>query len=167
MQAGRRSPFYRNPHLLAVGWRTDRGCHCLGGDPRLYIIFAILNQQGSHAESCSGNYIPHRFVQRQRCSQGLGCTVGWRSTPMVSRGESNSMAREDFSASLKDSLSRRVNLCCSNPGCGKPTAGPHTDPTRALNIPYPPRCDGPTGPGIRRNRRSRCRACSISGRRSH
>ena len=44
------------------------------------------------------------------------------------------MAREDFSASLKDSLSRRVNLCCSNPGCGKPTAGPHTDPTRALNI---------------------------------
>ncbi|PTT91704.1 hypothetical protein DBR42_03355, partial [Pelomonas sp. HMWF004] len=44
------------------------------------------------------------------------------------------MAREDFSATVKDSLSRRVNLCCSNPGCGKFTAGPHTDPARALNI---------------------------------
>lgn len=44
------------------------------------------------------------------------------------------MAREDFSATVKDSLSRRVNLCCSNPGCGKSTAGPHTDPARALNI---------------------------------
>jgi hypothetical protein len=44
------------------------------------------------------------------------------------------MAREDFSTTVKDSLSRRVNLFCSNPGCGQSTSGPHTDTARALNI---------------------------------
>jgi hypothetical protein len=44
------------------------------------------------------------------------------------------MARDDFPARTKDALAKRVNLLCSNPGCGKATSGPHSDPARALNI---------------------------------
>lgn len=44
------------------------------------------------------------------------------------------MARDDFSAGIKDALAKRVNLCCSNPSCGQPTSGPHSDLGRALNI---------------------------------
>jgi hypothetical protein len=44
------------------------------------------------------------------------------------------MARDDFSVGIKDALAKRVNLRCSNPGCGKPTSGPHSNPSRAINI---------------------------------
>jgi hypothetical protein len=42
--------------------------------------------------------------------------------------------RDDFSAKTKETLAKRVQMLCSNPGCRKPTSGPHDDPTRALNI---------------------------------
>lgn len=44
------------------------------------------------------------------------------------------MARDDIPVRAKEALARRVNYLCSNPGCGKPTAGPHSDPSKALNI---------------------------------
>jgi hypothetical protein len=44
------------------------------------------------------------------------------------------MARDDFPVRTKEALAKRVNYLCSNPGCGKPTAGPHSDPSKALNI---------------------------------
>ena len=43
------------------------------------------------------------------------------------------MPREDFSASLKAVLAKRVVNLCSNPDCGISTAGPHTDPGKAVN----------------------------------
>lgn len=48
--------------------------------------------------------------------------------------DNRTMARDDFSAGIKDALAKRVNLCCSNPGCRKPTSGPHSDSNRSLNI---------------------------------
>ena len=44
------------------------------------------------------------------------------------------MARDDFLQSIKETLGRRVSLCCSNPDCGKPTGGPHSDPAKSMNI---------------------------------
>lgn len=44
------------------------------------------------------------------------------------------MARDDFPNRTKDALARRVNLLCSNPGCGKSTSGPHSDSGKALNV---------------------------------
>jgi hypothetical protein len=44
------------------------------------------------------------------------------------------MARDDFSTSLKDVLAKRVNYRCSNPGCGQPTSGPHSDAYRHVNV---------------------------------
>ena len=42
--------------------------------------------------------------------------------------------RDDFFASTKELLARRVGLRCSNPGCRKPTSGPQEDPRGAVNI---------------------------------
>jgi hypothetical protein len=42
--------------------------------------------------------------------------------------------RDDFSKSTKDTLARRVNYCCSNPKCRKPTSGPHTNANKTMNI---------------------------------
>lgn len=43
------------------------------------------------------------------------------------------MSRDDFSSASKAILAKRVGLRCSNPDCGVPTAGPHTDPDKAVN----------------------------------
>ncbi|MFO0847127.1 MAG: hypothetical protein U0871_01020 [Gemmataceae bacterium] len=42
--------------------------------------------------------------------------------------------RDDFPKLVLDILAKRVGHCCSNPGCRKPTSGPHTDGTRVINI---------------------------------
>ncbi|MCL4201030.1 MAG: formylglycine-generating enzyme family protein [Pirellulaceae bacterium] len=42
------------------------------------------------------------------------------------------MAREEFTKSTARILGERVGYLCSNPDCGKPTVGPHSEPTRAL-----------------------------------
>lgn len=44
------------------------------------------------------------------------------------------MARDDFSAEVKDVLARRVGMRCSNPNCRQPTSGPQQNPTKALNV---------------------------------
>jgi hypothetical protein len=42
--------------------------------------------------------------------------------------------RDDFSSQVKDVLAKRVGYRCSNPACRKPTSGPQTNPTKAINI---------------------------------
>jgi len=44
------------------------------------------------------------------------------------------MARDDFSASVKDALAKRVAFVCSNPTCNVVTSGPHTEITRSVNL---------------------------------
>lgn len=44
------------------------------------------------------------------------------------------MARDDFSAEVKDVLARRVGTQCSNPNCRQLTSGPQKNPTKALNV---------------------------------
>ena len=43
------------------------------------------------------------------------------------------MPRDDFSSSSKATLAKRVAHLCSNPDCAVSTAGPHTDPDKAVN----------------------------------
>jgi len=43
-------------------------------------------------------------------------------------------SRDDFSIDVKRALSNRVANICSNPTCSAPTSGPHTDPSKALNV---------------------------------
>jgi hypothetical protein len=42
--------------------------------------------------------------------------------------------RDDFTASVKDLLAKRVGSRCSNPACHKPTSGPQQDPAKAINV---------------------------------
>jgi len=42
--------------------------------------------------------------------------------------------RNDFSFSTKEILARRVAYRCSNPECRKPTSGPQSDPSKAVNL---------------------------------
>ena len=42
--------------------------------------------------------------------------------------------RDDFSKEVLDTLARRVNLHCSNPGCRTGTTGPRTDPARSVCV---------------------------------
>ena len=42
--------------------------------------------------------------------------------------------RDDFDKETKDVLARRVGHRCSNPNCRKPTTGPQTVASKALNI---------------------------------
>jgi len=42
--------------------------------------------------------------------------------------------RYDFSVSTKEILARRVAYPCSNPECRKPTSGPQSDPSKAVNL---------------------------------
>lgn len=42
--------------------------------------------------------------------------------------------RDDFSGSVKEILAKRVGWNCSSPTCHKPTAGPHADAMKAVNI---------------------------------
>lgn len=44
------------------------------------------------------------------------------------------MARDDFSAAVKDALAKRVALNCSNPTCNRPTFGPHTESNKSVNV---------------------------------
>ncbi len=44
------------------------------------------------------------------------------------------MARDDFNASTKDVLAKRVGFICSNPSCRKHTIGPNSDPEKATSI---------------------------------
>lgn len=44
------------------------------------------------------------------------------------------MARDDFSASVKDALAKRVAYRCSNPNCNDATIGPHTEAMRSINL---------------------------------
>jgi hypothetical protein len=43
------------------------------------------------------------------------------------------MSRDDFSSASKAILAKRVGHLCSNPECSVSTAGPHTDPAKAVN----------------------------------
>ncbi len=43
-------------------------------------------------------------------------------------------ARDDFKGKTKDTLARRVGMRCSNPSCQIATTGPHSDPTKAINV---------------------------------
>lgn len=42
--------------------------------------------------------------------------------------------RDDFTASLKAELAKRVSYLCSNPGCRQPTSGPQSSPSGTVNI---------------------------------
>lgn len=42
--------------------------------------------------------------------------------------------RDDFSERIKDALAKRVGYRCSSPHCERPTSGPHTDPSRTVNV---------------------------------
>jgi energy-coupling factor transporter ATP-binding protein EcfA2 len=42
--------------------------------------------------------------------------------------------RDDFTLSVKETLARRVGWRCSNPPCSQLTIGPHTEPTKTVNI---------------------------------
>lgn len=42
--------------------------------------------------------------------------------------------RDDFSAPVKELLSKRVGYRCSNPGCRQVTAGPQENPTKTINL---------------------------------
>lgn len=44
------------------------------------------------------------------------------------------MARDDFPASVKDVLAKRVALHCSNPACNEATSGPHSEADRSVNV---------------------------------
>jgi hypothetical protein len=42
--------------------------------------------------------------------------------------------RDDFNEKVKQTLANRAGNICSNPECKKPTFGPHTDPSKSINI---------------------------------
>ena len=42
--------------------------------------------------------------------------------------------RDNFTATVRRTVSQRVGSLCSNPGCGTPTCGPTKDPSDAANI---------------------------------
>jgi hypothetical protein len=42
--------------------------------------------------------------------------------------------RNDFTTRTKLALARCVGMHCSNPNCANLTAGPQTDPEKALNV---------------------------------
>jgi hypothetical protein len=42
--------------------------------------------------------------------------------------------RDDFPASVKELLAKRVGYLCSNPGCRQPTSGPQSNPSGSINI---------------------------------
>lgn len=44
------------------------------------------------------------------------------------------MPRDDFPASLKTALAKRVAYVCSNPNCRSQTSGPHSDPMRSVSL---------------------------------
>src|SRR5262245_2547052 len=44
------------------------------------------------------------------------------------------MARDDFTRDTVDALAKRVACRCSNPDCGRITAGPHSDPRKWVNL---------------------------------
>lgn len=44
------------------------------------------------------------------------------------------MPRDDFTRATIELLAKRVGYVCSNPGCQKPTVGPHSDDDRAVSI---------------------------------
>ena len=44
------------------------------------------------------------------------------------------MARDDFSASVKQQLANRVNHRCSNPDCRATTSGPQLEPEGSINV---------------------------------
>ncbi len=58
---------------------------------------------------------------------GVG-TLGSPEQPTVLQN------RDDFSASTKDTLARRVGHRCSNPGCCQPTCGPQENPAKSVNV---------------------------------
>lgn len=43
-------------------------------------------------------------------------------------------ARDNFPATVRRELERRVASVCSKPGCGRITTGPHTDPAKSLTV---------------------------------
>jgi hypothetical protein len=44
------------------------------------------------------------------------------------------MARDDFGGAMKEVLAKRVAHRCSNPTCRATTSGPHSEPSRAVNV---------------------------------
>ncbi len=40
----------------------------------------------------------------------------------------------DFSEGMKQTLAKRAGQVCSNPECRRPTSGPHSDETKAINL---------------------------------
>lgn len=44
------------------------------------------------------------------------------------------MARDNFTQPIKDALARRIAYKCSNPTCANITTGPHSDPSKSVNL---------------------------------
>ena len=44
------------------------------------------------------------------------------------------LMRDDFSAAVKDVLAKRVGFRCTLPDCRATTSGPHSDPSRFVNV---------------------------------
>ncbi len=44
------------------------------------------------------------------------------------------MPRDNFTRTTTEALAKRVGMRCSNPDCRKLTAGPHSDPSKAVNV---------------------------------
>ena len=64
-----------------------------------------------------------------------------RDFPFCSAGRSGVVTavparsrRDDFPAAVVDVLARRVGMRCSKPGCSQPAAGPHSNPSKAVNV---------------------------------
>ncbi|WP_309890890.1 hypothetical protein [Archangium sp.] len=47
---------------------------------------------------------------------------------------STTPARDEFPEGVKKTIAQRAGHRCSNPGCRRPTIGPHSDPEKAQNI---------------------------------
>lgn len=83
------------------------------------------------------------------------------------------MPRDDFPAPIIAALGKRVGYFCSNPDCGRPTVGPHTNPGKWTNLgvaahivaaaPKGPRADPSLSPDQRKDISNGiwlCQACA-------
>lgn len=63
--------------------------------------------------------------------EALAAEARWKVDEIKRR----KMASEpDFSEGIKQTLAKRAGQVCSNPKCRKPTSGPHSDDTKAVNL---------------------------------